>query len=181
MKSRFSVAAMLMLATIIFTGCGNDENEEGRVYIAGVRQVIENKAVACLGEKNEKPKEIWSVNYDDERNRFVSASEKVCITHHGNIIHSICENYFPIPVEGQIYTGDVDQGVAKVIEYNVELMAIELDADEYRRRNNRNLEESSMVPYNKLREPEQHRMNRVASCLSSANFALKKATKNELH
>lgn len=181
MKSRFFVAAMLMLATIIFTGCDNDENEEGRVYMAGVRQVIENKAIACLGEKNEKPKEIWSVNYDDERNMFVSASEKVCITHHGNIIHSICENYFPITGEGQIYSGDIDQGEAKVIEYNVERMAIELDTDEYRRRKNRNLEESTMFPYNKLMGPERHRMNRVASCLSSANIALKKATKNKLH
>jgi hypothetical protein len=138
----------------------------------------QKKAIRCLGEKNENPEEIWSVFYDDERNIFTSAFERVCISRYGNIIHSTCENYFPMPGERRITPGD-DFGITKVIEYNIERMSIELDVDKYRRKDVRSLTESTVVPYDKLRGPERHYMNRVVSCLNTANISLKNAAEKE--
>jgi hypothetical protein len=61
----------------------------------------------------------------------------------------------------------------------MERMYIDIDCVAYRRKKNKNIEESTVVSYDKLREPERHRMNRVASCLNSANASLNKALKNE--
>jgi hypothetical protein len=177
MKLRPFIVATIMFAAISLMGCSKSDNEEAREHKANDRQAIEIKTIACLGEKAERPEEIWSVFYDDERNMFTSAFEKVCISRYGNIIHSACENYFPMLGEGQIYSDD-DFGIPKVIEYNIERNTIDLDFDKYRRKDDRNLDESTVVSYNKLRGPERHRMNRVVSCLNSANNSLKNAIEN---
>jgi hypothetical protein len=178
MKIRSFIVATIIFAAISLMGCSKNDNEEARVHKANDRLAIEKKVIACLGEKNEKPEDIWSVFYDDERNMFTSAFERVCISRYGNIIHSACENYFPMPGEGQT-TPDDDFGITKVMEYNIERMSIELDADKYRRKDDRSLKESAVVSYDKLRGPERHYMNRVASCLSSANVSLKNAMEKE--
>jgi hypothetical protein len=102
MKIRSIIGAILMFASIHLAGCGKSHCEEGCELGAVVRQPIENKAIACLGEKKEKPDEIWAIYYDDEKNIFTSASERVCITHFGNIIHGDCENYFSMIGKGQL-------------------------------------------------------------------------------
>lgn len=177
MKFRSFIAATIMFAVIPLMGCSKTDHEQTREHEASVRRVIVKKTIACLGEKNEKPEEIWSVFYDDEKNMFTSAFERVCISRYGNIIHGSCENYFPMPGEGQV-TGD-DYGMTKVIEYNIDRMTIDLDFDEYRRKDDRTLKESTVVSYDKLRGPERHRMNRVASCLNSANISLVNAMEKE--
>ena len=50
--------------------------------------------------------------------------------------------------------------------YNIERMAIDLDFDKYRRKGDRTLKESTVIPYAKLRGPERHHMNRAVSCLN---------------
>ena len=167
-----------MLASIRLAGCCKNRCEEGCELGAVLRQPIENKAIACLGEKNEKPDEIWTIYYDDEKNIFTSASERVCITHFGNIIHGDCKNYFSMLGKGQLNTEET-VGTPKTIEYHMERMYIDIDCVAYRRKKNQNIAESTVVSYDKLREPERHRMNRVASCLNSANVSLNKALKNE--
>ena len=179
MKLRSFIVATIMFAAISLMGCSKSDNEEAREHEINDRQAIEKKTIACLGEKNEKPEEIWSVFYDDERNMFTSAFERVCISRYDNIIHSACENYFSMLGEVQINTDD-DYGITKVIEYNIERITIDLDFDKYRRKDDRNLDESTVVSYDKLRGPERHYMNRVASCLNSANISLKNAMENEL-
>ncbi|MCX5883616.1 MAG: hypothetical protein NTU74_18020 [Deltaproteobacteria bacterium] len=177
MKLRSFVAAMLMFAAIPLVGCSKSDNEEASELEANVRQTIEKKARACLGEKNES-EEIWSFSYDEERHMFTGASERICVSRHGNIIHNGCENVFLELGERQIFTDD-DTEITKFIEYNIERMNIELDVDEYRHKDNRTFKKSSVVPYDKLRGPERYRMERVASCLNSANIALKIALKNK--
>jgi hypothetical protein len=83
-----------------------------------------------------------------------------------------------MPGERRITPGD-DFGITKVIEYNIERMSIELDVDKYRRKDVRSLKESTVVPYDKLRGPERHYMNRVVSCLNTANISLKNAAEKE--
>ena len=178
MKLRYFIAVTIIFAVISLMGCSKSGNEEAREHKSNDRQAIEKKAIVCLGEKNEKPEEIWSVFYDDEKNMFTSAFERVCVSRYGNIIHSACENYFPLPVEGQIHTDD-DYGITTAIEYNIERMSMELDYDKYRRKDDRSLKESTVVSYDKLRGPERHYMNRVASCLNSANISLRNSAEKE--
>ncbi len=176
---RSIMAATLLFASVQLSGCCKSDYTDGCEHVGNVRQAVKNKAVACLGKNDEKPEEIWSVFYDDERNIFTSASERVCISRYGNIIHGACENYFPMIGEGQILTGE-DFGTTKTIEYHIDRMDIDIDSDKYRRKGNRNPEESTVVSYDKMREPERHRMNRVTSCLNSANISLKNGVKNML-
>ncbi len=77
-------------------------------------------------------------------------------------------------------TTDDAFGITKVIEYNMERMSIDLDFDKYRRKDDRSLKESTVVSYDKLRGPERHYMNRVSSCLNSANDSLRNVIQNEL-
>ena len=179
MKLRSFIAAttMLMFAAITLVGCSKSDYEEDRELEANVRQTIEKKARTCIGEKNES-EEIWSFSYDEERHVFTGASERICVSLHGNIIHNGCENVFPELGERQIYT-DNNTEITKFIEYNIERMNIELDVDEYRHMDNRTFKKSSVVSYDKLRRPERYRMDRVASCLNSANISLKIALKNK--
>jgi hypothetical protein len=172
MKLLSYIVAMLVFTITHLAGCDNSDREEPHKVAVDIRQAIEKKAIVCLGEKEEKPQEFWSVIYDDEKQMFTGASERVCITHYGNIIHGTCENSFPMPGERQRFADDNSEKTI-TIEYNIERMNIELNTDEYRRKNNRIFIESTVVPYDKLRGPERHRMNRVASCLNSANISLK--------
>jgi hypothetical protein len=178
MKIRPIFGVILIFASIHFPGCCKSNYEEVGDRGASVCQVIENKTIACLKEKYEKPEEIWNVFYDDEKNMFTSASERVCISRYGNIIHGTCESFFPMIREGQIYTDD-DFGITRTIKYNIERMNIDIDFDQYRRKENRNLVVPRAISYAKLREPERHRMNRAASCLNSANISLQKTIKNK--
>jgi hypothetical protein len=151
-KRRPFIAAALLLAAILLAGCSKNYYEEGSKHEASVIQFIENKAIACLGPKNEKPEEIWTVYYDDERNMFTIASESVCIIRHGNIIHGACETYFPMIEKKQADINE-DFGTTKTIEYNIERMDIVLDFDTYRRAATRDPGKSTVVSFDRLREP----------------------------
>jgi hypothetical protein len=164
MKLRYFIAVTIIFAVVSLMGCSKSDNEKAREHNAYDRQTIEKNAIGCLGEKNEKPEEIWSIFYDDEKNMFTSAFERVCVSRYGNIIHSDCESYFPMPGEVQITTDD-DYGITTAIEYNIERMSMELDYDKYRRKDDRSLKESTVVSYDKLRGPERHYMNRVTSSM----------------
>jgi hypothetical protein len=73
MKLRYFIAVTIIFAVVSLMGCSKSDNEKTREHKANDRQAIEKKAIVCLGEKNEKPEEIWSVFYDDEKNMFTSA------------------------------------------------------------------------------------------------------------
>ncbi|MEI6262263.1 MAG: hypothetical protein WCR46_20470, partial [Deltaproteobacteria bacterium] len=73
MKLRYFIAVTIIFAVVSLMGCSKSDNEKAREHKANDRQAIEKKAIVCLGEKNEKPEEIWSVFYDDEKNMFTSA------------------------------------------------------------------------------------------------------------
>ena len=63
MKLRYFIAVTIIFAVISLMGCSKSGNEEAREHKSNDRQAIEKKAIVCLGEKNEKPEEIWSVFY----------------------------------------------------------------------------------------------------------------------
>lgn len=171
MKLRAIIAAALTAACFLLTGCTQTDRNADRIRDAAVFREIEKKALACLAENDEKPEDIWNLNYDEEKNMFTNAAEMVCISRYGHIIHGSCENPPPVIGEERI-SSNMSIGASKSIEYDLERMAIDLDAEAYHGMKNRNRSNAMTVPYCRLREPERYRMNRVAACLNAANRSL---------